>query len=366
MSAEPIETAAELVSSGAVSATANGPGTGLEIVAEKKEFSTTIVEAESPAALAALEQREKEAVLKFARKARADSTLRAYEAAWREFEVFCSRRQLCALPADPLTVARYITVLADAGQKTSTIAKKLSAVSVRHRRAHYPSPRKHVLVSETLSGINREKGTRTKKKAPIRTDDLRLMMEALDLETPMGVRDAALLMIGFGGARRRSELAALNDDDLEIRGDWLHVFVETSKTDQERKGFEVAMQWGREELLCPIRSLERWRRVSGISGGPIWRPINKAGRIGDGRLDAREVGRVVKRTIQRAGLNPASYAGHSLRSGFITSAAELGVAERDIMRQSGHKSVTVMRGYIEAANVTRDNAAAAVLGKRPD
>lgn len=361
MSAEPVETGAELVPTDAVSDTANGTLTPSEIGAENGEFpAMTVGEAR---ALAILEDREAATVLDFARKARADSTVRAYETAWAEFERFCAERRRRALPADGPTVARYITHLArDRGQRPATIAKKLTAISVRHRRANKSSPRAHPLVAEALVGIYRDLTRKQPKKTPARKGDLRLMVEQLDPDRLLDVRDHALLMVGFGGAFRRSELVSFTVADIEDRGDWLFAYLATSKTDQEGEGATVAIPWGREEALCPIRALRRWYEASGITEGPVWRPVGKGGRLAGKALDARDVARVMKRRAAAAGLNPDSYAGHSLRSGFITEAAHLHVPERDIMRHSRHKSERVMRGYIDYASLTVENAAAAILG----
>lgn len=177
---------------------------------------------------------------------------------------------------------------------------------------------------------------------------------------PGGIRDRALLLIGFAAALRRSELVALDVDDVTEREDGLVVTLRRSKTDQEGAGAELGVPFGSDPTTCPVRALRRWYEASGIEAGPIFRPVTRHGVIGEARLTDRSVALVVKRTAERAGLDPVQFAGHSLRAGLITSAAEAGVQERHIMAQSRHKSVPVMRRYIRGATLFQDNAAAAV------
>lgn len=294
------------------------------------------------------------------RGAKAASTRRAYESDWALFAGWCRQHDIAPLPADPRAVAAFLTDLERHGAKAATIRRKLSAISVHHRIAGFDSPRKSILVADAMEGIEREIGTAQTKKAPARTSDVRTMVATLDTSRLIGARDRALLVIGFAGAFRRSELVAFDVADLVERGDWLYATVRRSKTDQKGKGAKVAMPWGSDPLTCPVRSLRAWLAASEITEGPVFRPVTKGGRLSETRLSDRAVAKIVKRTAEAAGMNPDSYAGHSLRSGFITSAAENDTLERHIMRHSRHNSVTVVRGYIEEADLTRDNAATKV------
>jgi site-specific recombinase XerD len=294
------------------------------------------------------------------RGAKAAATRRAYEADWALFAGWCGERGIAPLPADPRAVAAFLADLERHGAKAATIRRKLSAISVRHRIAGHDSPRKSWLVAEAMEGIQREIGVGQVKKAPARTGDVRTMVATLNTSRLIGARDRALLVLGFAGAFRRSELVAFDVGDLVERGDWLYAHVRRSKTDQKGEGAKVAMPWGGDPLTCPVRSLRAWLSASGITEGPVFRPVTKGGRLGDTRLSDRAVAKIVKRTAEAAGMNPDSYAGHSLRSGFITSAAENETLERHIMRHSRHNSVTVVRGYMDEADLTRDNAAANV------
>jgi site-specific recombinase XerD len=301
----------------------------------------------------------RERTIEFNRRARAEATLRAYGIDWRQFEAWCRAHQLCPLPADARAVALYLTHLTDSCV-TSTIERKLTSISVAHRKAGLDSPRKSVLVTDTMEGIRRTLGVARTKKKPTRTGDLRVMVATLDLERPIGMRDRAVLVVGYAGAFRRSEVSAFDVPDLEERGRWLYARVRRSKGDQHGEGQWVVMPTGEDELTCPMRAVRDWLAVAGITEGPVFRSVTKGGVVKDRRLSDRDVARIVKRTAERVGMNPADFAGHSLRSGFITSAAEAGVQERHIMRHSRHKSVPTVRGYIEEADLTRDNAAAQV------
>ena len=176
----------------------------------------------------------------------------------------------------------------------------------------------------------------------------------------IGVRDRALLLVGFAGAFRRSELVALDVDDMADTTDGLVVTIRRSKTDQEGAGEQIGIPYGSDPATCPVRSYRAWLDASGVTSGPVFRAVTRHGRMSDRRLGDAAVADVVKRCARVAGLDPCQFAGHSLRAGLITSAAEAGVAERDIMRQSRHKSVPVMRRYIRGATVWQANAAAAV------
>jgi integrase len=311
------------------------------------------------AAILAMDAELRERTVEFNRRARAAATLRAYSTDWAQFEAWCVMHSLRSLPADQRAVALYLTHLADTCA-TATIERKLTSISVAHRKAREDSPRKSVLVADTMEGIRRTLGVEQAKKKPARTDDVRALVATLDLGRPIGVRDRAILVVGFAGAFRRSEVAAFDLPDLEERGRWLYARVKRSKGDQQGKGQTVAIPAGNDELTCPLRALRDWLTLAPITEGPVFRSVTKGGLVKPRRLSPRDVARIVKRTAERAGMNPADYAGHSLRSGFITSAAEADVHERHIMRHSRHKSIPTVRGYIEEAELTRDNAAAKV------
>lgn len=291
--------------------------------------------------------------------ARSASTLRAYRSDWRHFAGWCEQRRLAPLPATPEVVALYLTDFAGV-LATSTLQRRLVSIAEAHRAAGHEPPTTATVVRSTWRGIRRTFGTEQRGKAPARTSEVRAMVGALDLDRLIGVRDRALILIGFAGALRRSELVALDVANIDRTSDGLVVHVQRSKTDQEGAGERLGLPYGSDPLTCPVRALEAWTDASEITTGALFRPVTRHGHLATSRLSDRAVAEIVKRAARAAGLDPAVFAGHSLRAGLITSAAEAGVAERDIMRHSRHRSVPVMRRYIRGATLFQANAAAAV------
>jgi site-specific recombinase XerD len=290
---------------------------------------------------------------------RAPATTAAYARDWAGFRAWCEARHLAFMPAAPATVALYVTDLADHGFHTSTINRRLAAVAAAHHEAAFDSPAAQPQVKELLKGVRRRLGVAPKRQvAPAVTAQLRLMVEALPV-SPIGTRDRALLLVGFAAALRRSELVALDVSDVAETGDGLVLNLRRSKADQEGQGRHIGVPYGSHPGTCPVRALRAWKDLSQLTDGPLWRSINRHGRMA-GRMSPAAVGLVVKRSAARAGLNPASYAGHSLRSGLATAAAAAGVSERSIMNQTGHKTLTMVRRYIRGGSLFLDNAAAQV------
>jgi integrase len=256
-------------------------------------------------------------------------------------------------------VALYISDLAGV-KSAATLRRRLTTISRAHDIAGLETPTRRAVVREAWKGIARSFGTASTAKTPARIDELRTMVGALDLDRLIGARDRALLVVGFAGALRRSELVALDVSDVSELADGLRVLIRRSKTDQEGAGYALGLPYGSDPLTCPVRSYRAWLEAAGIQAGPIFRPVTKGGALGLRRLSDRAVAEVVKRTAERVGLDPVVLAGHSLRSGLITSAAEAGVHERAIMRHSRHKSIPVMRRYIHEATLFTENAAAMV------
>lgn len=298
----------------------------------------------------------------YAREAVSGNTLRAYGAAWREFQAFAEGRSVAALPADPATVIAYIAALADAGAKVSTIRLKLAAISFQHTQHHAIDPTQGADVRLVARGIRRKIGTAPHKKAAITLADLRAMVAALP-DTLAGKRDRAILLVGFAGAFRRSELAGLDVADLRING-VIKITIKRSKTDQEGQGKVKVIPPIDDEGIDPVRALRAWLAESGIKAGPIFRPISKGGAMRDAGLSDKAIALIVKAAAQRVGLEPGEFAGHSLRSGFITAASLAGVVDRDIAAQSGHESMTVLHGYIQDSGAAQVRAARAAFGEK--
>lgn len=309
-----------------------------------------------PVSLAAYASQAKD----YARQAKSHNTRRAYASDWDDFARWCQPYGFLPLPARPETVALYLTALADA-LKPSTLGRRLATISQVHQAAGHDTPTTAAAVRLVWAGIRRAKGTDQQGKAPAITADIRRMVDTLDARL-IGVRDRALLLLGFAGAFRRSELVGLDVKDVQPGHDGLTVRIRKSKTDQEGQGRKVGIPYGSHPHTCPVRAVAAWREKSGLveEEGALFRAITRHGKMQPGRLSNRAVALIIKRAAKAAGLDPAKYAGHSLRAGLATSAAQAGVSERSIMAQTGHKSVMVARRYIRDGSLFRDNAAAQV------
>ena len=299
------------------------------------------------------------ASVKFIGASRSPNTLRAYRSDFADFQEWAGTWQLASLPATPETVSGYLSWLASTGEVTAaTIDRRASAISEAHKLSHLPSPTSDETVRKTLAGIRRVLGTAPRfQKTALATDDLRAMLDHMELETLSGLRDRAILLLGFAGGFRRSELVALDVDDLGETAQGLRVRIRRSKTDQEGVGREVGIPFGRHVDTCPVKAWRAWQSAACLLKGPCFRPMNSRGGVRDRRLTAQSVALIVKAAAVTAGLEPTSYAGHSLRSGLATAAAAGGASERSIMDQTGHKSLPVVRRYIRRGSLFQDNAA---------
>jgi integrase len=308
--------------------------------------------------LTILEQLADEA-FRFASASKSPATIRAYRSDWRDFTSWCEIRGLVSLPATRETVALYVADLAG-WAKVATIGRRLSAISQAHKVAGHDSPTLTTAVRATMAGVRRTLGVAQVGKDPVLTADVRAMMAALDGEQLGHLRDRALLLLGFAGAFRRSELVSLDVEDIIDGPEGLTVLLRRSKTDQEGAGRKVGIPYGSNPVTCPVRAYRAWLEASEIMTGPIFRPVDRHGRIRHRRLGGKSVALIVKRTLAAAGVDPTNYAGHSLRAGLATSAAQAGASERSIMAQTGHKSLPMVRRYIRDGSLFRENAAAVV------
>jgi integrase len=295
---------------------------------------------------------------RYLEQSKAPNTRRAYRADWADFTAWCTQYRRVPLPALPETVAYY---LADRslGLKTSTLQRRLATIAEAHRAAGYESPNGHAQVKLVWAGICRAKGTAPSHMKPALTRHVRLMVERLP-DSLLGVRDRALLLLGFAGAMRRSELVGLDVGDLLLGEEGLTVVIRRSKTDPIGAGRKLGIPLGANLDTCPVRAVQAWLELSGIDDGPLFRSVSRHGLVRGTRLCDRAVANVVKRSLLAAGKSARRYAGHSLRAGLITQAAMNGVSERAIQDQSGHRSLTVMRRYIRDGSLFRENAAAKV------
>jgi site-specific recombinase XerD len=272
-----------------------------------------------------------ESVEEYAEASLAASTLRAYRSDWASFEGWCARRGVQALPAEPATVALYLADMATV-LGVSTLQRRLTTISQAHQHADLESPTKAKAVRKTMEGIRRTRadaGVVPVKKAPLRTGDIRKLVATVATSSLIGVRDRALLVVGFAGAFRRSELVTLDVDDVDFTADGLVVRIRKSKTDQEGAGASIGLPYGSDPQTCPVRTLRAWLDAAGIGIGPIFVRMDE-GVPGD-RMSGRAAAERVKMACRRAGLDASRYGGHSLRAGLITSAIEKGATEHRTM-----------------------------------
>jgi len=288
---------------------------------------------------------------------KAENTKRAYRNDWTQFSEWCAKNGLQELPAGPETLVYYITFLGKTF-KASSIKRKMTAISQRHETSGYPSPTKTALVKGVWEGLQRSIGVKEEGKEALWLDELRQIVQTLP-NTLIGIRNRALLVIGWAGALRRSELVGLNSEDVSKTRDGLILHLNRSKTDQKGEGQEVALPYGSNSLTCPVRSLEDWLAASGISEGPLFRRMDRHGNI-LGRLTPQSVRLVVKQCCESAGIDSERYGAHSLRSGFCSTAAKAGKAEHQIMKQTRHKRSDSLQRYIKKANLFDDNAASGI------
>jgi site-specific recombinase XerD len=290
---------------------------------------------------------------------KAANTRRAYKSDWQDFTGWCRYHGVTDLPASSETVALYLTDCAE-GLKTSTLQRRLSTISQAHQAAGHESPTRHPAVRAVWQGIKREKGMAMQGKSPTLTADIRCMIEHLPPDKLLSVRDRCLLLIGFAGAMRRSELVGLDMSDVQDTGEGLVVTIRRSKTDQEGAGRKIGIPYGSTPPTCPVRAFREWKVKSGIEAGALFRGINRHGKMRDSRLTDQMVARIVKRALLAAGREAEAFAGHSLRAGLATQAALNGVNERSIQEQTGHKSLPILRRYIRDGSLFRENAASKI------
>lgn len=309
-------------------------------------------------AIAGLLQDDLDAAGAFLAAEKATSTQRAYRSDFRIFKAYCDARGLAALPAHPDAVMAFLAAEAKGGAKASTLGRRVAAIRYAHKVAGYEPPTNRETVKATMRGIRRTIGTAKVQKAPATADLLRTMLDACP-DTLRGKRDRAILALGFAGAFRRSELVALTVADLSEVADGYRVLIRHSKTDQEGAGQEIAIPRG--ARLRPVEAVLAWLQAAGITEGPVFRAINRGGRVGTVPLSADSVADLVKAYAKRTGLDADAFAGHSLRSGFLTSGAEAGANVFKLMEVSRHKSVDTLRAYVRRADLFKNHGGAAFL-----
>ncbi|MDA8836439.1 tyrosine-type recombinase/integrase [Candidatus Pelagibacter bacterium] len=290
---------------------------------------------------------------------KSNNTIRAYKSDFNDFEIFCAQNGFKSLPSDPKIVSLYLTHLSTKDAKISTLKRRLVSIGVIHKlKGHYLDT-KHPAIIENILGIKRRKGSIQKAKKPILISTLKLIIDSIDQQNNQEIkkfRDRSIILIGFSGGFRRNEIVSLDYDDLDFVPEGLKINIKRSKTDQFGEGFTKALPYFDSSQYCPVVSLKNWLDMSKITSGPVFRRFVKGSKLSENRLTDQTVAILIKEYLNLAGIDNKNYSGHSLRSGFATSAAESGVEERNIMAMTGHKSTEMVRRYIKEANLFKNNA----------
>ena len=277
---------------------------------------------------------------------KANNTIRAYKSDFKDFSMFCAKNGFSSLPTEPKIISLYITYLSS-GRKISTLKRRIASISVVHRlKGHYIDT-KHPIIIENLMGIRRKTGSFQKSKKPILINELKQIIKAIDTTNKNKgrvLRDKAIILTGFSGGFRRSELVSIDYNDLDFVSEGVKIFIKRSKTDQSGEGMIKALPYFENKEFCPVTFLKKWLDISKIRNGLIF------------NISDKSVALLIKKYASVAGLDSEKYSGHSLRSGFATVSAEFGADERSIMAMTGHKTTQMVRRYIQEANLFKNNA----------
>ena len=292
------------------------------------------------------------------KSSKANNTLRAYKSDFRDFGAFCSKHGFNSMPTEPKVVSLYLTHLSEKS-KISTLRRRLVAIGVVHKlKGHYLDT-KHPLIIENLLGIKRKKGSIQIGKKPILINHLKQIINVIDdqkIEKIKKLRNRSLILLGFGGGFRRTELISIDYEDLDFVEEGVKITLRRSKTDQFGEGLIKGLPYFTNEKYCPVTSLKNWLTLSKIKTGPIFRRFAKGATLTSHRLTDQSVVLIIKDCLKIAGIENKNFSGHSLRSGFATVAAESGADERSIMAMTGHKTTQMVRRYIREANLFKNNA----------
>jgi len=290
---------------------------------------------------------------------KAVNTLRAYKSDYNDFGLFCAQNGFKPLPSEPKIVSLYLTYLSTKNVKMSTLKRRLVSIGVIHKlKGHYLDT-KHPSIIENIMGIKRRKGSIQKGKKPLLINNLKQIINAIDKEKNKEIkkiRDRSIILIGFSGGFRRNEIVSLDYDDLDFVEEGLKITLKRSKTDQFGESTVKGLPYFDNSEYCPVVSVRKWIEISKINSGPLFRRFIKGSKLSDNRLSDQTVALLIKDYLKKAGIESKNYSGHSLRSGFATSAAEAGAEERSIMAMTGHKSTEMVRRYIKEANLFKNNA----------
>ena len=293
------------------------------------------------------------------KSSKAANTVRAYKSDFKDFGLFCAQNGFKFLPSEPKIVSLYLTYLSTKNIKMSTLKRRLVSIGVIHKlKGHYLDT-KHPSIIENIMGIKRRKGSIQKGKKPLLINSLKQIINVIDKEKNEEIkrlRDRSIILIGFSGGFRRNEIVSLDYEDLDFVQEGLKISLKRSKTDQFGEGSLKGLPYFDNSEYCPVVSIRKWIEISKINSGPLFRRFIKGSKLSDNRLSDQTVALIIKYYLKIAGIESRHYSGHSLRSGFATTAAEFGAEERNIMAMTGHKTTQMVRRYIQEANLFKNNA----------
>ena len=293
------------------------------------------------------------------KNSKAENTIRAYKSDFNDYGLFCAKNGFKSLPSEPRIVSLYLTQLSTKNVKMSTLKRRLVSIGVIHRlKGHYLDT-KHPSIIENIMGIKRRKGSVQKGKKPLLINNLKKIINVIDnkkIEEIKKSRDRSIILIGFSGGFRRNEIVSLNHEDLDFVPEGLKITLRRSKTDQFGEGFLKGLPYFDNPKYCPVISVQNWLNLSKINSGPLFRRFTKGSKLSEKRLTDQSVALILKEYLSLVGIDNKNFSGHSLRSGFATSAAVSGAEERSIMAMTGHKSTEMVRRYIKDANLFKNNA----------
>ena len=292
------------------------------------------------------------------KSSKAVNTLRAYKSDYKDFVGFCAKHGFKSLPTEPKIISLYLTFLSKTS-KVSTLRRRLVSISMIHKLQGHYLDTKHPIIIENLMGIRRVKGSVQKGKKPILINHLKSIINVINkqkIDEIKKARDKSIVLLGFGGGFRRTELISIDYEDLEFVPEGLKITIKRSKTDQIGEGMIKGLPFFTNPEYCPVINLKKWLELSKIKSGPIFKRFAKGSSITNYRLTDQTVVLLIKKYLSMAGIDNSNFSGHSLRSGFATVAAESGADERSIMSMTGHKTTQMVRRYIREANIFKNNA----------
>ena len=325
----------------------------------KKNFSMMQIKQKSGSELSTNLKELQEETLVNLKHSKANNTIRAYKSDFNDFNIFCNQNGFNPLPTNPKIVSLYLTNLSKNDVKMSTLKRRLVSIGVIHKlKGHYLDT-KHPSIIENIMGIRRRKGSIQKGKKPLLINNLKQVINVIDeqkKEEIKKIRDRSIILIGFSGGFRRNEIVSLDYEDLDFVQEGLKINLKRSKTDQFGEGLVKGLPYFENSKYCPVVSINEWIKISKIKTGALFRRFIKGSKLSKNRLTDQTVALLIKEYLKLAGIENTNYSGHSLRSGFATSAAEAGAEERSIMAMTGHKSTEMVRRYIRDANLFNNNA----------